>query len=285
MTALRAAKEPSTINELIRHRPGFSAAQKHNHIFGVQKKKTARPHPIRAILSRIFQDELGQKSPSAMYRSTIYDNTTLDHKTLEELNIEGVSKILYWYCTDLTFNHTDFQRIFPTPSYRSANYGPEWDSISFDVVRARNPVNLTRWMGYFLKFESEQAALIYFRETLGAELCGMPVKLRFVDETTQGLSCPHLQKVPGLPRECHALVLGLPQNVSATTILRALWDYELLDDDSLAVERLPMDNVKYGGKPVLLRFFSKSEAQRFARDFDRTVFPYTSTKVYCEVID
>lgn len=206
-------------------------------------------------------------------------------RQIKFLHTNKVTNILYWYCIDLSFQRTDFERLLPDKSLRVGSYDPKLDEIKFEVKRARNPINLTKWMGYFLEFESKDAALVYYQETLGSELCGMPLRLRFVESNIRGLHSPLLDKVPGLNRRCHALILGLPYGYSELSILRVLWDYDLIDGDKLSVEKVPVDKVRYGGNPFLLRFRSEEESERFVNDYHNTVFPYSESKVFCEVVD
>lgn len=230
------------------------------------------PRGLRGFLRNLFHKNGGNVTPTFSDRQKT-PLTLSDPNKPKFLHTEKTTNLLYWYCTDLTFGKSDFERVGPP-------------NVTFKVTRARNPVNLTRWMGYFLEFSTKEDALLYFEETIGHELCGFPLKLRFTPREIQGYESPLLSKVPaGLPRRCHALILGLPVGFPEQRVLRVLWDYDLIDDDRLAVERLPMGNVKYGGNPMLLRFKNEKEADRFVRDHDREVFPYSENKVYCEVID
>lgn len=179
--------------------------------------------------------------------------------------------MLYWYCTDLVFAQSDFERI-----------GPQ--GVPFLVTRARDPTNLTRWMGYFLTFETPEQASLYFEHTLGHELCGFPLKLSFTTSDIPGYKSPLLAKT-ALPRKCHVLMLGLPHGFQEHAILRALWDFDLVDDDRLAVERMPIGKVQYGGNPILLRFKTEKEAARYVREFNREDFPHTNSRVLCEIVD
>lgn len=245
--------------------------------------EVTRKQGLRGLLSSIFKTDQSSHRTAQRFRQEKLSNIGLNQ--VKFLNTDSITNILYWYTVDMKFNQSDFQRLLPDKNLRVGSYDPQFDTIDIEVHRARNPVNLTRWMGYFLTFKSKDAAMVYYQETLGAELCGMPLKLRFVEPSIRGYTSPLLDKAPGVSRHSHALILGLPVGYSETTILRVLWDYDLIDDDKLAVQRVPVDRVKYGGSPFVLRFKSEEEADRFVKDYNQQIFPYTSSRVLCEVVD
>lgn len=237
------------------------------------------------LMRRIFGWQTGPgKGTTQRLRQQKLENIGLGRQ-IKFLHTNKVTNILYWYCVDLSFQKTDFERLLPDKSLRVGSYDPKLDEIKFEVTRARNPTNLTKWMGYFLTFESKDAALVYYQETLGSELCGMPLRLKFVESNIRGFHSPLLDSVPGLSRRSHALILGLPYGYSELSILRVLWDYDLIDEDARAVQKMPVDKIRYGGNPFLLRFNSEEESERFVRDYHNTIFPYSESRVICEVID
>lgn len=191
---------------------------------------------------------------------------------------------LYLNTAGISFSKSDLERLLPPRHLMMGTYASDID-CSFELVRSRSPVNLVRWFGYYLKFKSREAAVMYYQETLGAELCGLEVKLQFVEPTAKGIHSPVLDQVPGVTRSMCALMIGLPASQSRIQIMRRLWDYDFIDDDTFSVQKLPMGRVRYGGPPVLLRFKSEEEAQRLVREFDRRVFPGTENEVYVEVLD
>jgi hypothetical protein len=195
--------------------------------------------------------------------------------------------IVYWNCLDLTLDPSDFARLLPHPEMWVGSYENVEDiDLDFTVSRSRNPINLSRWLGYYLEFKSPKAAALYVTETRGAQLCGLEVNFKFVSrETAPGLLSPHLDKAPSVSRKMCAIVYGLPPEMNDNRISRILWDYELIDDDDLAITRLPKDNINYGGGPVLLRFKSEEEAQRFVREFHSKIWPHTDSEVIAEVVD
>lgn len=255
------------------------------------KSPRKRPNPMVEVplgkkrgISRIFSKIFGL-NPQNVAKKFRRDKLKPLRQSCEvrALNTDHATNMLYWYCVDLSFMKSDFSRLLPAPDMRTETNSEH--QIEFQMTRARNPVNLTKWMGYFLQFNNKEDALIYYKETLGAELAGMPLKFRFVDPSIRGFDSPLLHKVPGLGRRCHALILGLPHGFSYDNILQVLWDYELVEDDKLAVERLPVDKVRYGGSPFLIRFKTEEESARFVHDFDKVVFPHSDSRVYCEIID
>ncbi|CAN6631095.1 hypothetical protein TRVA0_013S00408 [Trichomonascus vanleenenianus] len=197
------------------------------------------------------------------------------------------TNVLYWYIPgQITFAKSDFQRILPPPSERIGNYDESLNhsDIEFEVRRARNPNTLQSWFGYYLIFPSREAAALYYQETLGAELCGLQLKLQFASTEAKGLNCDRLDSVP-IPRSHCAVVYGLPEGTTKRQLLRTLWDYNLVDSDDLAVDRIRTKEVKYGGDPWLLRFKTREEPRRLAREFNRRIFPKTESEVLIEVLD
>uniref|UniRef100_A0A060T6I0 ARAD1C20240p n=1 Tax=Blastobotrys adeninivorans TaxID=409370 RepID=A0A060T6I0_BLAAD len=191
---------------------------------------------------------------------------------------------LYLNTAGISFSKSDLERLLPPRHLMMGSYSSDIDP-SFELVRSRSPANLVRWFGYYLIFKSREAAVMYYQETLGAELCGLEVKLQFVEPTAKGIHSPILDQVPGVSRSMCALMIGLPANYTRIQIMRKLWDYDFIDDDNFSVQKLPMGRVRYGGPPVLLRFKSEEEAQRLVREFDRRLFPGTENEVYVEVLD
>ena len=229
------------------------------------------PRGLRGLIRKIFDSS---KPRAGLFSDSARKPLSLEPAPKQKakfLRTDKTTNLLYWYCTDLVFSQADFERVGPP-------------NAKFQVTRARDPVNMKSWMGYFLEFETPEAALAYFEHTLGHELCGLPLKLRFTMPDIQGFHSPILEKT-NLPRRAHVLMLGLPHGISEHAILRAAWDFDLVDDDSLAVEKMPMGRVLYGGNPVLLRFRTEAEAARFVREFDSEIFPHTNSKVLCEVVD
>lgn len=126
---------------------------------------------------------------------------------------------------------------------------------------------------------------MYYQETLGAELCGLQLKLKFAKPDAKGIHSALLDKAPGITRRMCALIFGLPEQFTQLQVLRTLWEYDLVDNDDLAVERLPTGRVKYGGGPFLLRFKNEMEPLRLCREFNRREFPYSGTEVLVDVLD
>lgn len=185
------------------------------------------------------------------------------------------SNTLYWYCMNLSFSKSDFERIVP----------PVNSNISFDLVRSRNPRNLTKWLGYYLIFKTPDEAEIYRKATAGAEICGIELKLQSAGPKALGLHSPILDKVPGMTRQMCALILGLPQDYSKKLLRSILWNYDLVDDDDLSIEFLPKDLIKYGGQPALIRFKNEDDPHALVRRWDSKVFPHTRNTVFIEVLD
>lgn len=228
------------------------------------------------------------KADPSLSRSLLYWQK---HSKFErQKNLEkphDATSILYWNCLELSFDPSDFARILPHPNQWAGHYDNTEDiDMDFTVLRSRNPANLCRWLGYYLEFQSSEAAYIYLNETRDAQLCGLQVKFKFVTkERALGIRSHILEAVPSVSRRMCALVYGLPYEVNDNRISRVLWDYELIDDDKNAIKRLPNDRVNYGGSPVLLRFKSEEEAERFVREFHGTIWPHTDMEILAEVID
>lgn len=266
----------STYSAALRSAPGRSRVPEPNPPPRMVREE-AKPKGLRALIGKLFEGSESQPTFAEKQKAALKslggdsEGSEMQEK-YKFLHTSHATNLLFWYCPDLTFSASDFARVGPPHAH-------------FNVTRARNPINLTPWMGYFLEFKTTEEATKYYEETIGHELCGFPLKLKFVQPDIRGFKSPLLEKVPQVSRKSHALVLGLPAGYTDHNILRVLWDYDLLDDDQVAVERLPLGQVKYGGNPYLLRFKSEREAERFVRDHDGEVFPYTEYKVLCQVID
>lgn len=212
--------------------------------------------------------DLSERSSLELFRS----NTKFENKKLKS---HFRTNTLYWYCMNLSFSKSDFERIVP----------PVNSNISFELVRSRNPRNLTKWLGYYLIFKTPDEAETYRKVTAGAELCGIELKLQSAGPKALGLHSPLLDKVPGVTRQMCALILGLPQDYSKKLLRSILWNYDLVDDDDLNIEFLPKDLIKYGGQPALIRFKNEDDPHAFVRRWDSKIFPQTGNEVFIEVLD
>lgn len=240
------------------------------------------PEMLEKPLDKAIKQDLQLGANLSYWRNSSKFDRQLFLKTARE-----ATPILYWNSLDMTFDPSDFIRLLPPPEMWVGSYENVEDiDLDFSVIRSRNPVDLSRWLGYYLEFKSEKAAALYVNETRGAQLCGLEVKFKFVTkEKAPGLISPYLQKAQGVTRRMCALAFGIPFEMTNNRILRILWDYELIDDDHLAIERLPKGSVRYSASPVLLRFKSEEEAQRFVREFHGKVWPHTESEVLAEVVD
>lgn len=255
------------------------------------------PTQLRKLLSNLFSPSpTATDALSKYHRRTNLSRMTTQHPVtrpgIEASPEEFLAKypfatnVLYWNSLGISLNKSDFERLLPPKQLRTGVYRDNLDTIDFDIVRSRNPDNLTPWFGYYLVFNSRDAAAMYYQETLGTELCGLQLRLRFIEaQTAKGLHSPILDKAPQVSRRNCALVLGLPDGFPALNIIRTLWDYDFIDDDKLAVEQLPVGKIRYGGGPFLLRFQNEEEPQRLVREFNKRVFPHTQNEVQVEVVD
>lgn len=203
------------------------------------------------------------------------------------------SNVLYWSCGTLSFAKSDFQRLMPRPSAQVTEErlilgeevsGDHTEIPDFKVIRSRHPRTLHRWIGYFLVFSSRNAAIKYYEETLGAELCGMQVNFTFVDPGKANIHPPLLYEVPGVNRSMCALVAGLPPRMSKISLARVLWEYDLLDDESKAIVKLTGDG-NASQSSWLLRFKNEDEPKRLRRQYHRRQWPLTTMTPSVEILD
>ena len=204
------------------------------------------------------------------------------------------SNVLYWPCETLSFIKSDFDKLLPNPSAQVIEErlllgedisGDHAEDISnFQVIRSRHPKTLNRWIGYFLVFPSRHAAIKFYEATLGSELCGMQLLLSFVDPRKPNIHPPLLYEVPGVSRSMCALVSGLPPRMSKVSIARALWEYDLLGNESQAIVKLTGDG--YASESSwLLRFKNENEPQRLRRKYHRRQWPLTTMTPFVEILD
>lgn len=85
----------------------------------------------------------------------------------------------------LLFSSTDFRRLFPLNRERRFLLPSGLRSgLELQCVKARNPLNLMFDNAYYLIFPNYLQACLYYIETRGKVLNGLPVKLRFVNPKT-----------------------------------------------------------------------------------------------------
>lgn len=275
----------------------FNSSSSNNNVPKEEDLKN-NPTQLRKLLSNLFSPSpTATDSLSQFYRKNNLDrlsgssrlgddNSTADdaQKFIEKHPF--ATNVLYIHSLGISLDKSDFERLLPAKGLQAGHYVSSSSIVDFELVKSRNPHNLTPWFGYYLIFNSKEDAVMYYQETLGAELCGLQLKLRFADPaTSKGIDSPILDKTKDIDRKMCALILGLPDDIRPLNILRALWDYDFIDDDSLAVEKLPTGRIRYGGSPYLLRFKNEEEPQRLVREFNRRVFPHTESEIYVEIVD
>lgn len=216
-------------------------------------------------------------------------------------NPSKTSNTLFWPCGTLSFLPSDFQRILPSSissseSVTSSIFGDDSSSKSssdleqrlahareFQLLRSRDPKLLARWIGYFLVFPTREAAITYYKETLGAELCGIKLNLRFVDPNLSNIYPPLLSQVPGVSRRMCALISGLPPRYSPFSVARILWDYDMLPRAEDAIVKLSGDDK--AESTWLIRFVNEDEPRRLVRAFNNRYWPGTTMIPNIEVLD
>lgn len=266
-----------------------------------------QPSEKTEILKKLIEDEEGEETKLSLVSSSV--GQTLDpyeekarpqdafnqNNTLMAFLDDPVksSNVLYWPCGSLSFLKSDFKRIMPPLAAQVTEErlilgedisGDHTGVPEFQLIRSRHPKTLNRWIGYFLVFTSRNAAFKYYQETLGAELCGMQVNFSFVDPGKPNIHPPLLYDVPGISRSMCALVSGLPPRMSKISVARALWEYDLLDDEAKAIVKLTGDG--YASQSSwLLRFKNEDEPRRLRRKFHRRQWPLTTMSPSVEIID
>lgn len=203
------------------------------------------------------------------------------------------SNVLYWACGTLSLTKSDFQKLMPSLSSQTLEErlllgeelsGDHAEVPEFEVIRSRHPKTLTRWIGYFLIFTSRNAAIKFQQETLGSELCGMQVNFSFVDPSKPNIHPYLLYEVPGVTRSMCALVSGLPPKMSRISIARALFEYDLIEDESKAIIKLTGDG-HTSQSSWLIRFKNEDEPKRLRKRFHRREWPMTTMTPSVEILD
>lgn len=235
---------------------------------------------------------------------------------------QKTSNTLYWPCGSLSFLKSDFLRILPSKQVRAAtatsttqqrylsytdSFDSDLDSLSsnsnnkfqndecaqFQLIRNRDPKTLMRWIGYYLIFPTRAAAIEYYTSTLGADICGLQVRFRFVDSNKSNINPPILSQIPGVSRSMCALVSGLPSRYSPMTMAKILWDFDLLPNENESIIKLlgtTLQNEKGEGKYMkesvwLLRFQNEDEPRRLVRSFHKQYWPGTNLVSNVEILD
>lgn len=250
----------------------------------IEKKDKLNESPPTAN-NKTLATSLSKSDPYIQLKKDVSEK--FDGNISEISNDTPSSNVLYWPCGTITFFKSDFQRIMPKFSAQVTTSEASLKDLSdtgipeFQVVRNRDPQTLTRWIGYYLVFPSPTAALKYYQETRGAELCGMQVNFSFVDSSFP-IRPPVLYEVPNISRDMCALISGLPAQTSKISIAQILWDYNLLDDESKAIVKVMGSNEF---STWLLRFQDSNEPRRIRRKFHNQIWPYTLARPSIEILD
>ncbi|EGW35705.1 uncharacterized protein SPAPADRAFT_58906 [Spathaspora passalidarum NRRL Y-27907] len=195
------------------------------------------------------------------------------------------SNILKFNCLNSYITKQDFLRVFPRNSqfYREFSVG----TVPLEVVKSRNPHDLTFQQAYYLVFPSQLLACIYLHETSTKMLNGFHLNFEFakVDEVTLAtMSSPLintgysklLKTIPQHSTDNYKLIAelissdarsktvkiqNLPFKLPNTTLRKLLHDYTF--------QRLPPITIDVNNETniQLMRFGDVHQAQRFVRNF------------------
>lgn len=155
------------------------------------------------------------------------------------------TNVLRFECRNAYIGRRDFYNVQPIPRERLYSYKPPLNKgLRFDLVKARNPLNLLFSGAYYLVFPNHLQACLYYMETRHKVMNGFNMKLEFVSPNEKHLGrmgSPLLE--PSASHKPHSSLSSTSnpsfENIFKTSkekslILEKLEQLKDVKDDSLA---------------------------------------------------
>ncbi|RLV91300.1 hypothetical protein JA1_003955 [Spathaspora sp. JA1] len=264
---------------------------------------------------------------------TLYENTTLDQPTTatttysdlisQPLQLESqdlldrykpISNILQFNCYNSYISKQDFLRVYPTNSRFKELFTV--GKVPLEVVKSRNPQDLSFNQAYYLVFPSKLLACIYLYETSTKMLNGVHLNFKFANLNQENLSnmsstlinpkySTLLDKASGCEddnyeilqqlisrdeRSKYVRIQNLPFNLKPGTIQKLLWDYNLPNSKVIPITKDLTNETNIS----LIKFNHIMDAQRFVRNFHGKKWDRINKKdpeiqffepILCEIVD
>lgn len=138
------------------------------------------PDTTRSALDELMDKEWGQRPMEAAVKDVA-----------DRLQISKQSSILRLDCRDAFIGRKDLHNLFPINRERQYSLPQSLrNGLNFHVVKARNPITLLCTGAYYLSFPNHNQACVYYQETKGKVINGLPMTLEFIHPTDN-----HLRKM------------------------------------------------------------------------------------------
>lgn len=152
----------------------------------VQKAQADIPAKIPVVMRRLYEADPNEPS-SSILEELVQNGPKQKNSLLARDDVKALAKgaprsnILRFECRNAYVGRRDFYNVQPIPRERLYSYkNPLTKGLRFDVVKARNPLNLLFSGAYYLVFPNHLQACIYYMETRSKVMNGFNMKLEFV---------------------------------------------------------------------------------------------------------
>ncbi|ODV92084.1 hypothetical protein CANCADRAFT_81962 [Tortispora caseinolytica NRRL Y-17796] len=248
---------------------------------------TRDPNELRSIISSQIQH---QKSITLTPEESFFGSGRKSKSENNSKDLPSKSRTESHYSDDLyvptrsmSFQWGDFVRLVPSDTAKEIFQKNEAHDLYFQLRYSRANSNMLRRFGYFLSFKPNMAAK--FLELV-----------RLKNPAPQINSQPIVFLNSHLPRDnkCYlnraqqeeswsgtVLMYGLPSAMPHHAMIQLLTDYELIDNELKAIEKLPFD--EFSGSLWLVRTKSASAAYAIHRDFH--MCPHNDQNIFVDIVE